>query len=103
VKDKDGRTKFLKLFQLSKLHRTQFDGEGNIKEIQFLKSIKHPNVVKYMDSGEWLKGNQRFAYLVLDFISGETLEERLKREHTLNAYEVKQICWWCSEWIKIFT
>jgi transitional endoplasmic reticulum ATPase len=53
VKDKDGRTKFLKLFQLSKLHRTQFDGEGNIKEIQFLKSIKHPNVVKYMDSGEW--------------------------------------------------
>lgn len=91
VKDKDGRTRFLKLFQLSKLHRTQFDGEGNIKEIEFLKSIKHPNVVKHMDSGEWLKDNQRFAYLLLDFISGETLEERLKREHTLNAYEVKQI------------
>lgn len=91
VKDKDGKSKFLKLFQLSKLHRTQFDGEGNIKEIEFLKSIKHPNVVKYMDSGEWLKENQRFAYLVLDFISGETLEEKLKREHTLNAYEVKQI------------
>jgi len=91
VKDKDGKTKFLKLFQLSKLHRTQFDGEGNIKEIEFLKSIKHPNVVKYVDSGEWLKGNQRFAYLVLDFISGETLEERLKREHTLNSYDIKQI------------
>lgn len=91
VKDKDGRTKFLKLFQLSKLHRTQFDGEGKIKEIEFLKSIKHPNVVQYRDSGEWLKDNQRFAYLVLDFISGETLEEQLKREHTLNAYEVKQI------------
>ena len=91
VKDNDGRTKFLKLFQLSKLHRTQFDGEGNIKEIEFLKSVKHPNVVKYRDSGEWLKDNQRFAYLLLDFISGETLEERLKREHTQNAYQVKQI------------
>lgn len=91
VKDKDGRTKFLKLFQLSKLHRTQFDGEGNIKEIEFLKSIKHPNVVKYTESDEWIHDNQRFAYLVLDFISGETLEERLKREHTLNSYDVKQI------------
>ena len=91
VKDTDNKTKFLKLFQLSKLHRTQFDGEGNIKEIEFLKSIKHPNIVKYSDSGEWLQNNQRFAWLVLDFISGETLEERLKREHTLNAYEVKQI------------
>lgn len=91
VKDKEGKTRFLKLFQLTKLHRTQFDGEGNIKEIEFLKSIKHPNVVQYRDSGEWLKGNQRFTYLLLDFISGETLEERLKRVHTLNAYEVKQI------------
>lgn len=91
VKDTDENTRFLKLFQLSKLHRTQFDGEGNIKEIEFLKSIKHPNIVEYSDSGEWLKDNQRFAYLVLDFISGETLEEKLKRDHTLNAYEIKQI------------
>ncbi len=91
VKDNENQTKFLKLFQLSKLHRTQFDGEGNIKEIEFLKSIKHPNTVQYRDSGEWLKDNQRFAYLVLDFISGETLEERLKRKHALSAYEVKQV------------
>ncbi|MFB6306094.1 MAG: AAA family ATPase [Flavobacteriales bacterium] len=91
VKDQDGKTMFLKLFQLSKLHRTQFDGEGNIKEIEFLKSIKHPNVVKYIDSGECQMNNQRFAWLVLDFISGETLEDRMKRDHTLNAYEVKQI------------
>lgn len=91
VKDKSGQTLFLKLFQLSKLHRTQFDGEGNIKEIEFLKILKHPNIVHYCDSGEWVKETQRFAYLVLNFISGETLEERIKREHTLNAYEIKQI------------
>lgn len=91
VKDNKNQTRFLKLFQLSKLHRTQFDGEGNIKEIEFLKSIKHPNIVYYVDGGEWVKDNQRFAYFILDFISGETLEERLKREHTLNTYEVKQI------------
>ncbi|MCR9052896.1 MAG: protein kinase domain-containing protein [Phaeodactylibacter xiamenensis] len=91
VKDEEGKVGFLKLFHLTKLHRTQFDGERNIKEIEFLKSVKHPNIVQYRDSGEWVKGNQRFAYLVLDFISGETLEERLKRAHTLTSYEVKQI------------
>ena len=91
VKDYAGKTMFIKFFQLSKLHRTQFDSEGNIKEVEFLKSVKHPNIVRYRDSGKWFKNNQRFTYLVLDFISGETLEERLKREHTLNAYEVKQI------------
>jgi transitional endoplasmic reticulum ATPase len=91
VKDQEGETCFLKLFQLSKLHRTQFDGEGNIKEIEVLKSIKHPNIVQYRDSGEWVTGNQRFAYLVLDFISGETLEDRIKRDRTLRGHEIKQI------------
>lgn len=91
VKDQKGHARFLKLFNLAKLHRTQFDSEANIKEIAFLKSVRHPNIVHYHDSGEWLKGQQRFAYLVLDFISGETLEERLKREHSLDAYHVKQM------------
>ncbi len=91
VKDKQGRNLFLKLFHLSKLHRTQFDGDGNIKEIIFLQSVKHPHLVTYRDSGEWIRDNQRYDYLILDFISGETLEERLKREHTLSAYEVKKI------------
>ncbi|MFW5871984.1 MAG: protein kinase domain-containing protein [bacterium] len=91
VKDIDGQTLFLKLFQLSKLHRTQFDSEGNIKEVEFLKNIKHPNIVQYWDSGDWFYNNQRFVYLVLDFISGETLAERIKREYTLNPYDIKQI------------
>lgn len=91
AKDKDKKTVFLKFYHLSKLHRNQFDNEGNIKEIEILKAIKHPNIVKFIDSGEWFKDNQRFAYLVFEFISGETIEERLKRQHTLNSFEIKQI------------
>ena len=54
VKDSKGRTKLLKLFAYSKLNRTQFNDNGDVLEIEILKSIKHPNVVKFSDSGELL-------------------------------------------------
>jgi transitional endoplasmic reticulum ATPase len=43
VKDKKGITKLLKLFSYSKLHRTQFDQNGDVLEIEILKKLKHPN------------------------------------------------------------
>lgn len=91
IKDQEGKTKLLKLFAYSKLHRTQFDGNGDVLEIQVLKNIKHPNLVKYSDSGELFLDGQKYAYAILDFISGETLADKLKREETINPYEVKDI------------
>ncbi|MCB0742356.1 MAG: AAA family ATPase [Ignavibacteriae bacterium] len=91
IKDQEGKTKLLKLFAYSKLHRTQFDGNGDVLEIQVLKNIKHPNLVKYSDSGELLLDGQKYAYVILDFISGETLADKLKREQTINPYEAKNI------------
>ena len=43
VQNENKETKFLKLFDYSKLHRTQFNNEGDILEIEILKQIKHPN------------------------------------------------------------
>lgn len=91
VKDREGKTKLLKLFTYSKLHRTQFDKNGDILEIEVLKIIKHTNLVKYCDSGEFLSDGQKYAYVILDFISGETLADKLKREQTINPYEVKEV------------
>ena len=91
VKDQEGKTKLLKLFAFSKLDRTQFDEYGDVLEIEVLKKIKHPNLVKYCDSGELLLGGQKYAYAILDFISGETLADKLKREQTINVYEAKDI------------
>jgi len=91
VKDQEGKTKLLKLFAYSKLDRTQFDANGDVLEIQILKIIKHPNLVKYCDSGELLLDGQKYAYAILDFISGETLADKLKREQTINPYEAKDI------------
>jgi transitional endoplasmic reticulum ATPase len=91
VKDQKGKTKLLKLFAYSKLDRTQFDNNGDILEIEILKKIKHPNLVAYCDNGELLLENQKYAFVILDFISGETLADKMKRDHTFNPYEAKAV------------
>ena len=91
VKGNDGKTKLLKLFVYSQLDRTQFTSSGYPLEIDIIKSIKHPNVVKYYDSGDLVIEGQKYGYVILDFISGETLADKMSREGKLNQYEVKDI------------
>jgi transitional endoplasmic reticulum ATPase len=91
VKGKDGKLYFLKLFKYSKLHRSAFDSENNILEIEFLRSINHPNIVSYKDSGELIFEGKKFGFLVLNFISGETLAEKISREKIESVYDLKQV------------
>lgn len=91
VKSKQGKTYFLKLFSYSKLHRTQFDSNENILEIELLKQVKHPNIVKFKDSGDLVIENQKYAFVILDFISGETVADKMKRDKALNPYDAKNL------------
>ncbi|MFT6443534.1 MAG: transitional endoplasmic reticulum ATPase [Parvicella sp.] len=91
VRDQEGKTKLLKLFDYSKFNRTQFDENGDVLEIKVLKQIKHPNLVQFHEIGEIIIGNRKYAFAILDFISGETLAEKLKREQSINPYESKDI------------
>ena len=91
VKGKDGKLYFLKLFNHSKIRRSAFDSENNLLEIEFLKSIQHSNIVSYEDSGELIHEGKKFGYLVLNFIAGETLSEKLSREKIESVYDLKQI------------
>jgi transitional endoplasmic reticulum ATPase len=91
VKGKDGKMYFLKLFNAAQAHHSSFDSDGNLFEIEFLKKIKHPNIVGYKGSGEAVVSGKKFFYLVLDFIAGETLAERIAREPITTVYDVKQI------------
>jgi transitional endoplasmic reticulum ATPase len=91
VKGTNGKLYFLKLFNYSKLHRSAFDKENNLLEIEFLKEIDHDNVVAYKDSGELIFENKKYGYLVLNFIAGETLAERMSRESFNNYYDVQSI------------
>ena len=91
VKGNDGKLYFLKLFNYSKIHRSAFDADNNLLEIEIVKKLKSNNVLKYADSGELFIETKRYGYLVLDFIAGETLFEKNKRESLTSLYDIKQI------------
>ena len=71
------------------MHHSQFTSEGEVLEIEIAQQLKHPNVVGYVDSGSTLIEQQKYAYLVLNFISGETLADKMAREGNLSVYEAK--------------
>ncbi|MCL2097510.1 MAG: AAA family ATPase [Bacteroidales bacterium] len=91
VKGTDGKLYFLKLFNPAKLHHTAFDKNGNLLEIEFLKKTKHENIASYKDCGEVIVEGKKFLYLVLNFIAGETLAERMTREPISTVYDIRQI------------
>lgn len=91
VKDGLGKNFFLKLINSAKLHRSQFDEDGNVLEIQITKQLKHSNIATYHNGGTTLVGGQKFVYAVLDFIAGETAAQYLARVQTCSVYRTKQI------------
>jgi transitional endoplasmic reticulum ATPase len=91
VKGNDGKLYFLKLFNYSQLHKSAFDKNNNIIEIELVKSNKQSNLVSYKGNGEIIIDNKKYAYLVLDFIAGETLSEKIIRERYKSLYDIKSI------------
>lgn len=90
VKDSTGKNRFLKLINCARLHRTQFDVDGNILEVEIAKTLNHPNIVKYHDNGETVINGRKFAYIVYDYISGETASQYIAREGSLSVYDAKK-------------
>ncbi len=86
----DKKIYFLKLINNTKLHHTSFDSQNNVLEIEILKNIHHQNVVKYRESGNIILESKKYTYLVLDFISGETLSEAKVRSYFTSFYDIKK-------------
>jgi len=91
VKDTKNKNLFLKLINLAKLDSRDFDNDGLPLEFQMLQSIDHSKIPHLMDKGEYVNGSKRYAYLVLDFVSGESLADHLKSSLTLESYDAINI------------
>ncbi len=91
AKDDLGKNFFLKIINTAKLHRSQFDRDGNILEVELLKSLDHPNIAHYHDTGEFILDGKKYAYVVTEFISGETVAERFAREQGAGFIDAKAI------------
>lgn len=91
VKDTLGKTRFLKLIKCSKISRWQMDDKGNIMEVEISKNLDHTNLCRYIDAGAIMKNGSQLVYLVTEFVSGETLSQRIIRGGDLDVYEIKQV------------
>jgi len=91
VKDSAGKNYFLKLFDCAKLSKNQFTQDGDIIEIEVSKQLKHPNLSSYHDSGDVIINGRQKSFVVYDFISGETVAEKVTRAQRCSVYEAKDI------------
>jgi transitional endoplasmic reticulum ATPase len=85
VKGKDGKTYLLKLYNSSKLSKNDFSN-NNLLEVEILTSLNLDNSVRVVNVGEYVKDNKKYHYIVLDFISGETLQDKLERDGVFSQY-----------------
>ena len=76
----------ISIYNSSKIARDDLDKEGNLREIGFLKmSLKGmPSLVDYGDFSENL---EKFKYIATEFISGETVLDRIARSGGLNEFD----------------
>jgi len=91
AKNKSGNIIRLDLINLASLSSSFFDDNGKLIQVSLLKKIKHTNISALKEEGETIIDKQKFVYLTFDFISGETLADKLKREAKLSPYEAVPI------------
>lgn len=91
VKDTNGKTCFLKLINYSKLNRSQIDDDGRVIELEIAKLLHHHNLCQFVDSGNMMMNGSQYAWFVTEFVSGETLSQRIIRDDEISVYEIKTI------------
>ena len=91
VKDANGKTRFLKLINYSKLNRNQIDDNGRVVEVEIAKQLHHHNLCQFIGSGNMMMNGGQYAWFVTEFVSGETLSQRIIRDCNVSVYEIKAI------------
>jgi len=86
AKDKNGKLVQLDILNLASFPSSFFDEDGSLIQFDLVKNLQHPNIIRYIENGEVVIEKQKYAYCIYEFISGETLFERMRREATLSPY-----------------
>lgn len=83
VKGADKKIYTLKLYDSAKLSKSYFTNSG-ILEVEILSAQSIEGADRFISSGEYVKESKKFHYIILDFISGESLHDKLKRDGVLS-------------------
>lgn len=91
VRDEQRTLHFLTLYCHDLLPADAFDESGELKIFAFRRNVAHPNICTYEDSGTFTLGQQRFSYMVSQFVSCETLADRLQRDSNMKVADARMI------------
>lgn len=91
VKDASGKSRFLKLIDYNRLERNQVDDDGSVIEVEIAKRLQHHNLCRFIDSDSLIIDGSQYEWFATEFVSGETLAQKVARDEDVSVYEVKTI------------
>lgn len=91
VKDASGKSRFLKLIDYNRLERNQVDDDGSVIEVEIAKRLQHHNLCRFIDSDSLIIGGSQYEWFATEFVSGETLAQKVARDEDVSVYEAKTI------------
>ncbi|MEG2764709.1 MAG: serine/threonine-protein kinase [Acidaminococcaceae bacterium] len=73
--EKNEKTYAIKIFSFSFVFAEFSKGDDNriTREITALKSVAHPNIVSYIDDGEFFDNGVKYLYVIMDYVDGQDL------------------------------
>lgn len=73
--EKNEKIYAIKIFSFSFVFSEFSKGDDNriTREITALKSVAHPNVVSYIDDGEFFDNGVKYLYVIMDYVDGQDL------------------------------
>ncbi len=76
----------LSIYNASKISRDDLDDNGDLREVGFLKlGIK--GFSTFIGFGEFSNDMEKYRYIATEFISGESVMDRMKRKGPLNEFD----------------
>ncbi|MCR4965612.1 MAG: AAA family ATPase [Bacteroidales bacterium] len=82
---------FLKLLNISLSMPGKITEEEIFREIEIGKSIRHPNIIQYLDCNFFKRNGWQYGYCVTEMVDGMSLDSMLKTRGRLHAEEVRHI------------
>lgn len=91
VKDANGKSRFLKLIDYNRLELNQVDDDGSVIEVEIAKRLQHHNLCRFIDSDSLIIDGSKYEWFATEFVSGETLAQKVARDEDVSVYEAKTI------------
>lgn len=80
----------MNLYNAAKVARDDFDENGTLREISFLK-LRIKGLPIYYTDGEFKTKDTKYIYYLTQYISGESVLDRIKRKGPFNEFDATKI------------